>query len=87
MCEGKDRHGKIQQGTEILKIKKKQKNVETRNNGSNKKHRGKHQQYTWPSGKKMVWRWRSMNYDQISIKEKKHPIVNNPKNSQNRIWS
>lgn len=47
MCEGKDRHGKIQQGTEILKIKKKQqKNVETRNNGSNKKHRGKHQQYT-----------------------------------------
>lgn len=46
MCEGKVRHGKIQQGTEILKIKKKQKNVETRNNGSNKKHRGKHQQYT-----------------------------------------
>lgn len=37
--------------------------------------------------KKMVWMWRSMNYDQISIKEKKHPIVNNPKNSQNRIWS
>lgn len=37
--------------------------------------------------KKMVWMWRSMNYDQISIKEKNHPIVNNPKNSQNRIWS
>ena len=65
MCEGKVRHGKITQGTEILKEKKKQKNVEARNNGSNQKHRGKHQHYTWPNGKKMVWMWRSMKYDQI----------------------
>lgn len=46
MCEGKVRHGKVQQGTEILKIKKQQKNIEARNNGSNKKHREKHQQHT-----------------------------------------
>lgn len=52
MCEGKVRHGKIQQGTEILKIKKNQKNVDARNNGSNRKHRGKHHQYTWPNEKK-----------------------------------
>lgn len=66
MCEGKVRHGKIQQGTEILKKKKKRRKMQKQEIMDQIKSTEENINITpGQMEKKMVWMWRSMKYDQI----------------------